>query len=161
MRSGSTIRFGIDGCGVWSQAFSAMPVMPGVLATASNAGAEGLGDKDCPAVTAWQDAQLCCAYLRPSAASPVSPALMPDVGASGGGAAQADSMSSVNGARKSILRMVGSVRRTQIRCNLKRLFDQSGHRSVAVCTAGWVQASGSIDARTDNNWRVSARGRSQ
>jgi len=49
-----------------------MLVIPGVLATASNVGAVGLGDW-APADTAWQEAQFASAYARPREGFPINP----------------------------------------------------------------------------------------
>ena len=128
------MRFGIVGCGVWSQTFNATRVIPGVFAIASNAGASRLGEPVSPAPTAWQEAQLCCAYLRPSAGSPISAAPILDAGAAGGGATHAAvaSMITIPEARRNLLRMVGSVRRSWVRRNLKDLYDRPSRPRVAA-----------------------------
>lgn len=112
----------MDGCGVWSQTFKAIPVMPGVFAIVSKAGAAGSGDEICPAATAWHEAQLCCAYLKPKPGSPSSAASTPAAaGASGGGATQAAiaSAASIHGARRRLLCMARIMWRRWARRNLK------------------------------------------
>jgi hypothetical protein len=64
--AGSTFKFGMVLWGVCNHAFSAMIVIPGVLAITSNVGAFGFGERPCPASIAWQAAQFCTAYARPS-----------------------------------------------------------------------------------------------
>ena len=51
------IRFGMLGCEVLNQTFSAMDVMPGVAATLEKLGAFAKGGVGMPGSTAWQSAQ--------------------------------------------------------------------------------------------------------
>ncbi len=55
------------GCALWSQALSAIAVIPGVLATASNGVAAGCGEMAASFSIAWQLAQVCSAKARPEA----------------------------------------------------------------------------------------------
>jgi len=68
---GSSLIFGMIGCDVSSDAFSAIAVIPLTAAMALNGGAAGFGDLS-PLRTPWQPAHVSNATIEPRFASPGS-----------------------------------------------------------------------------------------